>query len=73
MPCFLARTAPAAVRLRLPYAGAQRAAGAPVSEWLRDIAVELVFPLFCLLLGFGVAPARLARTLGYSVIVKLPA
>jgi sigma-B regulation protein RsbU (phosphoserine phosphatase) len=36
----------------------QRAAAAPVSEWTRDIALELLFPLFCLILGFWVAAAR---------------
>ena len=30
----------------------------PISEWLRDISLELVFPLFCLVLGFWVAAAR---------------
>jgi phosphoserine phosphatase RsbU/P len=37
---------------------ARRAAAATASEWLRDIGVQLVFPLFCLLLGFWVAFAR---------------
>jgi sigma-B regulation protein RsbU (phosphoserine phosphatase) len=36
----------------------QRASAAPVSEWLRDIVLEIVFPLFCLILGFRVAAAR---------------
>jgi len=37
---------------------AQRAVPAPISEWLRDIAIQLAFPLFCLILGFWVAAAR---------------
>ena len=36
----------------------QRTAAAPVSEWVRDIVLELLFPLFCLILGFWVAVAR---------------
>jgi len=31
---------------------------ATISEWLRDVALQLVFPLFCLALGFWVAAAR---------------
>jgi phosphoserine phosphatase RsbU/P len=37
---------------------AERLAPARISEWLRDIAIQLAFPLFCLLLGFWVAAAR---------------
>jgi sigma-B regulation protein RsbU (phosphoserine phosphatase) len=37
---------------------AQRAGAAPVSEWVRDVGLELLFPLFCLILGFWVAAAR---------------
>jgi sigma-B regulation protein RsbU (phosphoserine phosphatase) len=37
---------------------AAREAPAPISEWLRDISIQLVFPLFCLVLGFWVAAAR---------------
>jgi len=37
---------------------AERLAPARISEWLRDIAIQLAFPLFCLLLGFWVAFAR---------------
>jgi sigma-B regulation protein RsbU (phosphoserine phosphatase) len=36
----------------------ERTAPAPASEWLRDIAIKLIFPLFCLILGFWVAAAR---------------
>jgi phosphoserine phosphatase RsbU/P len=36
----------------------QRTAPAPASEWLRDAAIQLAFPLFCLALGFRVAVAR---------------
>jgi sigma-B regulation protein RsbU (phosphoserine phosphatase) len=38
--------------------GAERQTPAPVSEWMRDIAIQLMFPLFCLALGFWVAAAR---------------
>src|SRR5580692_5985517 len=37
---------------------AERTAPAPISEWLRDFAIQLFFPLFCLALGFWVAVAR---------------
>ena len=37
---------------------AVRTAPATASEWLRDVTIELAFPLFCLLLGFWVAAAR---------------
>ncbi len=37
---------------------AERPAPAPVSEWLRDMGMQLLFPLFCLILGFWVAAAR---------------
>ncbi|MGA2132036.1 MAG: SpoIIE family protein phosphatase [Bryobacteraceae bacterium] len=46
---------------RLPIAirlAAEREGPAPVSEWIRDIAVQLLFPLFCLGLGFWVAAVR---------------
>jgi phosphoserine phosphatase RsbU/P len=46
-------TAPIVIRL-----AAQRSEPAPVSEWLRRVALELAFPLFCLILGFWVATAR---------------
>ncbi len=36
----------------------ERAVPTPLSEWLRDIALQLAFPLFCLVLGFWVAFAR---------------
>ena len=36
----------------------ERLEPAPISEWLRDISLELVFPLFCLFLGFWVAAVR---------------
>ena len=45
--------APIAIRL-----APERTAPAPISEWLRDLSLELVFPLFCLVLGFWVAAAR---------------
>jgi hypothetical protein len=37
---------------------AEGTAPAPISEWVRDVAVQLIFPLFCLVLGFLVAAAR---------------
>lgn len=37
---------------------AERPGPAPLSEWLRDISIQLAFPLFCLVLGFWVAAAR---------------
>jgi sigma-B regulation protein RsbU (phosphoserine phosphatase) len=46
-------TAPIVIHL-----AAQRSEPAPISEWLRRIALELAFPLFCLILGFWVAAAR---------------
>jgi sigma-B regulation protein RsbU (phosphoserine phosphatase) len=45
--------APIAIKL-----AAARSQPAPISEWLRDVALQLVFPLFCLILGFRVAAAR---------------
>ncbi|MGA2588496.1 MAG: SpoIIE family protein phosphatase [Bryobacteraceae bacterium] len=36
----------------------QRYGPAPISEWLSSIALQLVIPLFCLVLGFWVAAAR---------------
>jgi sigma-B regulation protein RsbU (phosphoserine phosphatase) len=44
---------PIAIRL-----APQRLHPASVSEWILDIALQLAFPLFCLILGYWVAAAR---------------
>ncbi|MGC9946109.1 MAG: GAF domain-containing SpoIIE family protein phosphatase [Bryobacteraceae bacterium] len=57
LPAVIRHPDGTAARIEIRLA-AERPAPAAISEWLRDIAVHLVFPLFCLVLGFWVAAAR---------------